>query len=85
MLDENESLCSLANRFLNNRAGTDLRGPPALFPMKGQLLLSYHLQQHSGVTRVKASTCKSWVCVSLYSKALFSPAADNNCLLMLWN
>lgn len=54
MLDGDVSLCSLANRFLNNRSGADLRGPPAIFCHGGQLLLSLVMGWWVD-TRVKAS------------------------------
>lgn len=41
---------SRANRFLNNRAGTDLRGPPVIFATGGQLLPSHHFQWDGGMT-----------------------------------
>lgn len=57
-----------ANRFLNNRAGTDLRGPPVIFAMGGQMLSSHHLQWDD--TRVKASTYKCRGCFSLHSNTI---------------
>lgn len=41
---------SQANRFLNNRAGTALRGPPVIFARGGQLVLSHHLQWDDEMT-----------------------------------
>lgn len=63
MLDGGESLCSLAYRFLNNRVGTDLRGPPVLFAMGGQLLLSHHLQWDGGVTQESKLVLTNLECV----------------------
>lgn len=54
MLDGNESLCSLANRFLNNRAWTHLKGPPMPFAVEGQLLLAHHLLGDGRVTQMSS-------------------------------
>lgn len=60
-----------ANRFLNNRAGTDLRGPPVIFATGGQLLLSHPLQWDGGMTPESKPVFKNVEVVSACTQTPF--------------